>query len=133
LESVPEKFNALFEALMLEPDFAEATTMSVQAGSACIFLSHLGATERGSYGIVGKFLCLDPGSLRRHYKKDLQEPKPPHGPRILTDEAMAYIRGTVAENFAKKAPVSYRHRIKWLQRGWQSASFRIARRTPSAI
>jgi hypothetical protein len=133
LESVPEKFNALFEALMLEPDFAEATTMGVQAGSACIFLRNLDATERVSYGIVGKFLCLDPGSLRRHYKKYLQEPKRPHGPRILTDEAIAYIRGTVAENFAKKTPVSYRHRIKWLQCRWRWASFRIARRTASAI
>jgi hypothetical protein len=133
LEPVPEKFKAVFEALMLEPDFAEATTLRVQAGSACIFLRNLDATEKDSDGIIEKFLCLDPGSLRRHHKKYLEEPKPPHRPRVLADEAMAYLRGTVAENFAKKTPVSYRHRVKWLQRGWRWASFRIARRTASAI
>jgi hypothetical protein len=48
LESVPEKFKALFEALMLEPDFAEATTMRVQAGSRASS-SETSTPQKGSH------------------------------------------------------------------------------------
>jgi hypothetical protein len=108
LESVPDNLKARFEALMLEPDFAEATTKRDQAGFACTFLRKPDDTARVSEAIFGRFLTIDKGSVRRHHNKYIQEPEALHRPPTLTDEAMAYIQRTLAENFAKKTPVSYR-------------------------
>jgi hypothetical protein len=52
LESVPDNLKARFEALTLEPDFAEVTTRRDQAGFACTFLRKLDDTERVSDAIL---------------------------------------------------------------------------------
>jgi hypothetical protein len=105
----------MVNALMLDTDFLEASTMREQIDFACKFLRNPDNEKRLSFGDIAAFFHLNKGSVAFQDAPYSSVPKPPQRPRLLSDDVLKFISDCVQANFAEKTPVSYSLRLDEIQ------------------